>query len=122
MPAAKFGAHIGAIHRWIQWNVIRGDEVYWGSEKPMVLKREVSPALLESIAQEVADAVIDDPFLITTKKIQKRWGDIGFPKFKLEVDGKHSIVLEMDGKRGEYLSLESALSALFHYFLRGKVK
>jgi hypothetical protein len=120
MPAEKFGAHIGAIHRWIQWNAIRGDQVAWGSNEPLVLKRNVSPALLEDVAQEVADAVIDDSSLITSKKLQSSWDDIGNTPFTLTVDGEYSVKLKIDGKdEEEYLNLGDALSSLFyHHFKR----
>lgn len=73
MPAKKYGAHIGAIHNWIQWNTFNGDRVSWGSEEELKLKRNLTVRELESIAQMVADAVIDDRSLVTAEKIQAAW-------------------------------------------------
>jgi len=113
MPAEKSGAHIGAIHNWIQWNTFNGDRVDWGSDEPLILKRNVTARFLEEITQIVADAVIDDPHLVTADKLSDRWKDKNYPPFKLEVDNS-TVMLEMNGHVHEYLNLNDALSLLFY--------
>lgn len=53
----KGGAHLGAVRRWIQNNIIRGDSVIWGSDEQVT----VTIKQLEDIAHTVAaDAIMED--------------------------------------------------------------
>jgi hypothetical protein len=118
MPAKSYGAHIGAIHNWIQWNAFNGDRVTWGSDERLNLKRALTVRELEEIAQRVADAVIDDIAMVTAEKIQAAWDAAGYPSLELRAEGKYRISLTTQGERHEYLLLEHALGALMR--LRSK--
>lgn len=112
MPAKKYGAHIGAIHSWIQWNAFNGDRVTWGSDEVLNLKRALTVRDLENIAQMVADVVIDDRSLVTAEKIQAAWAAAGHPEIVLRTSGRYLVRLSAGEKQAEYLLLQHALGAL----------
>lgn len=114
MPAKDYGPHIGKIHSWIQWNVVNGEYVTWGSEDQAVLKRSLTVRALENLAQEIADAVIDDPHLVTAEKIQKAWEGSDHQPFRLTVDGQYRVTLETEEGVDEYLNVKDALRRLLH--------
>lgn len=53
MSCIKSGKHLGAVRRWIKWNVKNGERVTWGSCD--VLEHQFTVADLEEIAQQIAD-------------------------------------------------------------------
>jgi hypothetical protein len=119
MPAEKSGAHIGAIRNWIQWNCFNGDQVDWGSDEKLNLKREFTVKSLEDLAQMIADDVIDDPRLITVDKLQDRWEKAGHQTFQVEAKSPHQILIRSnDAFDGEYLTLSDALSAAYRKLRR----
>jgi len=64
--AIKSGNHIGAVHNWIIWKCANGERVTWSSSDKLILRGEWTPAVLEEMAQGIADAVFND-----IKKIAK---------------------------------------------------
>jgi hypothetical protein len=116
MPAEKSGAHIGAIRNWIQWNCVNGDAVTWDSDDILQLRRNLTPKLLEGLAQKIADAVIDDPRLVTVDKLQDRWEKAGYPYLEISTstNSAHQIlVIYEDESLHEYLAFSDALSTIF---------
>lgn len=52
------GAHIGAVHSWIQWNCVGGDSVTWGSDE--VLRKDFTVKDLENLAKKIALATLKE--------------------------------------------------------------
>jgi len=55
----KSGAHLGAIHSWIQREAWNGETVTWGSNEFLKLK-DLTVADMEHLAQDIRDAVLKE--------------------------------------------------------------
>jgi hypothetical protein len=77
MSTIKGGKHIGKVRSWIQWNAINGSEVTWGSQEPLRFSKQITPAMLERLAQDIRDASMDEirGNLESLKRIADRLSD-----------------------------------------------
>ena len=76
MSDVKSGKHLGAVRSWIQWNAVNGERVTWGSNDELRLKRPVTVAMMEEVAQRVADAVrydLDEHRKYVDRLIRDKW-------------------------------------------------
>lgn len=60
MSTIKGGKHIGKVRRWIQWNAVNGSDVLWGSHEPLRFSQQITPAMLERLAQDIRSASMDE--------------------------------------------------------------
>lgn len=54
----KGGKWLGAAREWIQWNVVGGDSVTWGSNE--ILRTDFTPKMIEDLAAHVAAAAVNE--------------------------------------------------------------
>lgn len=67
----KGGNWLGALRRWIQWNIRGGDQVTWGSNTVL----PITAKTIEEAASQVAEAAMREGFVADHNATQK---DIGF--------------------------------------------
>lgn len=120
--APKSGAHLGAVRNWIQWEAYNGDAVTWGSHEVLNIKQNVTPKLLEDLAQDIANAIYDDPGTLDRllEKMEEQWKERGSPAFMLRVPEQLYVQLESHGQMGEYLKFSDALMALFRSWTKDR--
>lgn len=58
MSSIKGGAHLGVVRRWMQRSAVNGDTVTWGSNEELHFFSNLTPAVFEQLAQDIADAVL----------------------------------------------------------------
>lgn len=56
----QFGSHYGAAHDWIQRNCVNGSTVTWFSDSPLLLRRALTPKIIEEVSLAAAKAVMKD--------------------------------------------------------------
>ena len=63
------GPHMGVVRSWIKWRFNNGDQVDWGTQTLLTTGRSFTVCELETLAQEIRDAVLDE--VITTKQLDR---------------------------------------------------
>jgi len=112
------GTHLGIIRSWIQCVAANGERVTWGSNEPLQIYRALTPKILEDLACEIAQRVVDE--LVTADSLQELWVDAGKPPVDLHA---HTGLCELSVGRkqvGTYLSLGDMLKSLACLHLRKK--
>lgn len=58
----QYGAHFGVVHNWITWKFCmgNGETVTWGSDEVLRGGPTLTPALLEDLAQQIREGVIEE--------------------------------------------------------------
>lgn len=56
----QHGKHLGIVRSWIQWNALNGSDVTWGSHAGLRFSRTITPAVMETLAQDICDGVVFD--------------------------------------------------------------
>lgn len=58
----QYGSHFGVVHNWIKWKFCmgNGETVTWGSDEVLRGGPSLTPALLEDLAQQIREGVIEE--------------------------------------------------------------
>lgn len=56
----KSGKHLGVVRSWMQHSAVNGDQVTWGSNEQLKMRINLTPDVMEHLAQDIADAVVGE--------------------------------------------------------------
>jgi hypothetical protein len=56
----KSGKHIGEVRSWMQHSAVNGDQVTWGSNEQLKMRINLTPNIMEHLAQDIADTAVGE--------------------------------------------------------------
>ena len=67
----KSGKHLGVVRSWMQHSAVNGDQVTWGSNEQLKMRINLTPQVMEMLAQDIADAAVGE-VLADVSNIKRR--------------------------------------------------
>jgi hypothetical protein len=56
----KSGKHLGVVRSWMQHSAVNGDQVTWGSNEQLKMRINLTPDVMEHLAQDIANAAVGE--------------------------------------------------------------